>query len=172
MGRVFLILPTLGILLSGCGMADAERQQQERLEQNAAAESFGPDAASGEILARHTDSEGVTTSMRAGTKGAVPLPKPFVIYPNSKVIEATLVERGEGRAVTVNFAVADERDTVVEFYRQLAHRAQIAPNVDINAENAATLAGRSANGRLYFTLHVDQQQDQTRGQLSVSSGMD
>lgn len=173
MGRAFLILPLLCIHLTACGMSESERAEQQRLEQNAAPDSFGPHSESGEIRARHTDSEGVTTTLRTGQRVVAALPEPFTLYPGADLIGTTVVEHGKsGKAVTVDFTTKDARDAVLDHYRQQARTAQIDPAIDINADNAATLAGRSADGTLRFTLHLSRENDLTRGQLSVSRALD
>lgn len=153
-------------------MSELELAEEDRLEQNAAPELFGMDEKAGEVRARYTDSDGVTTTMRTGANVAAPLPAPFTPYPGGKVVKTTVVEQGEGqigRSVTVDFITEDQRDTVVDFYRQIAPKGRIEPSVDINGKTAATLAGRSANGSLQFTLYVEQGDEFTSGQLSVAN---
>ena len=166
------LLSLLPFALAVTACQKAEEGEGDRVE---AAEPMGRydiDPESGEVSATHTDAGGVTTTLRAGDRVDPRYPEPFTVYPGAEVTNTTLVDRGEGTAVTIEFSTVDEREDVVRFYRDQARQAGIEPHIEVAAGPTTTLGGTSEDGEMRFALQVTQMSPLTEGQLSVRHRLD
>ncbi|EDL48584.1 hypothetical protein [Erythrobacter sp. SD-21] len=134
--------------------------------------SYDIDPETGEIRATHTDTTGLTTTMRAGEKVEARYPAPFTGYPGAKVTNTTRVEQGENLFVTIEFTTPDAREKVVAFYRAQAEEAGIDPEIEVSGGQTTTLGGENARGGASFALQVTRVGEETQGQISVASGFD
>ena len=169
------VLPSslaLILALPACGQQDDEAADEVAADAQEPLGSYDIDPQSGEVRATHTDAAGVTTTMRAGEKVDARLPEPFTLYPGASVTNTTRVEQGDGAFVTVEFTTPDEREKVVEFYRQQARYAGIDLEVEVSAGATTTLGGENRERRSSFALQVTRVSALTEGQVSIASGFD
>ncbi len=172
MQSVLPISLALVLALPACGQQGDEPTDDASEAVQEALGSYDIDPQSGEVRATHTDAAGVTTTMRAGERVEARLPEPFSLYPGASVTKTTRVEKGDGAFVTVEFTTPDEREKVVEYYRQQARDAGIEPEVEVSAGATTTLGGENRDQKSSFALQVTRVSVLTEGQVSIASGFD
>ena len=159
--------------LTGCERAsDSEAPEADAAASSEPVGDYTIVPETGEVRATHTDTAGVTTSLRAGDTIKAELPAPFTVYPDAAVSYGTQVQRGDGTSATIEFDTPDSVNDVVAFYRKQAADAQITPNVEVTGGDTTTLAGTNRRGGTSFALQATRGQNGTRGLLSVESGFE
>ena len=165
----FTLLPAL--ILSACSKVEDEGDTGAQEEIAEPIGSYDIDAESGEVRATLTDSDGVTTTMQAGSEVEARFPPPFTAYPNAQITNTTWVEQGDGTFVTVEFTTPDPRASVVDFYRRQAEAAGIEVEVEVDAGETTTIGGENSADRSSFALQVTEKARATQGQVSVTRGL-
>ena len=119
------------------------------------------DPASGATRASVTSANGQVTRLSAGRGGVIVFPPGFTLFPRGELIEHVAVSTEDGHRVLLTMTSASPVLELAAYYRAEAVAAGIAIDVEIESDNAATLAG---NG---FSFHARRTNDATRAQLSV-----
>lgn len=140
---------------SGEGQPAAEAQgEQEQAEK----------LTDGESRARIAVGGGGATLLRSGPKVPANLPPGFTVYPQARILEATLAEQRERRHALVAFETRATVPQVMGFYRAQARRAGAGVTLDLEGDRSASLGGTLPAGGT-FALSV-RRQGVTRVQFS------
>jgi hypothetical protein len=124
----------------------------------------------GETRASITGKDGSVTTLRAGEKVPVQLPRGFSVAPGLTVVSNTHVARARGVFVLLDMKGSMPVADVIAFYRQQAEAAGVAITVDIASADSTTIAGESKDG-LAFTAMASRRDGTTAVQLTVNQGL-
>jgi hypothetical protein len=161
----FAILPLLTLALASCGSSDEGDQTSEDGTKVGRYE-----IENGETRASITGEDGSVTTLRAGERVPVRLPRGFTVAPGLTVFDNTHVERDGGTFVLLSMQGDLPVDEVIAYYRKQAEAAGIEVQVDIKAEESTTVAGESDDG-LAFSVHASRYDHVTAVQLTLNQGL-
>jgi hypothetical protein len=161
----FAILPLLTLALVACGSSgEGDKTSEDDTEVGRY------EIENGETRASITDEDGSVTTLRAGERVPVRLPRGFTVAPGLTVLNNTHVERDGGAFVLLSMQGEVQVDDVIAYYRKQAEAAGIEVQVDIKAEESTTIAGESDDG-LAFSVHASRNDHITAVQLTLNQGL-
>lgn len=126
------------------------------------------DPATGETRLRISVGE-EAADLRSGATVPLALPPGFSIYPGSKVLGNTRVERSSGQRMLVEFETPDPIAKVVLFHRAQAEAAGVLLTLDLDGDTAASIGGRTVTGG-DFALTARRTGGRTLVELAISDG--
>lgn len=171
MGRFIIPLALTGLLLAACEERTPAPDEADAIAAEESAGSYTVDPETGEVRATHTDPSGVTTTLAAGESVAPVLTPPFVLPPGASVDSVTRVERGEGSLVTIAFASELGVADLAQFYRDLAERGGFDLSTDLATGAGLVMAGSEIASETRFSLSIQESEEGSRAELTVSRGI-
>lgn len=160
-----VILPVLLLAVAACGSSG---QQTASDEDRGAAGSYEFDGT--ETRASITGTDGTVTTLRAGEKVPVKLPRGFTVAPGLTVLSNAHARRNGGEFVLLAMEGTIPVGEAIAFYRKQAEAAGVAITVDIVSAESTAIAGESADG-LAFTAMASRAGAKTAVQLTVKHGL-
>ncbi|MFW2351538.1 hypothetical protein [Qipengyuania sp.] len=162
---------TAAVALAGCSSEGSPPTQEGAEPEEAPRGSYDIDSETGETRARHTDTDGTTTTLRSGEKVPVALPAGFSLYPGARVTNNTRVEQADGLLVLLNFESAAMPEDLARFYRTQAEAAGIEVDTSLQSGPMTMIGGESAEGTS-FSFTATRKDEMTQAQLSVGRGLE
>ncbi len=157
--------------LAGCSGEGSPVTQESAEPEDAPRGSYAIDSETGETRARHTDTDGTTTTLRSGEKVPVALPAGFSLYPGATVTNNTRVEQADGLLVLLNFESAAMPEDIARFYRTQAEAAGIEVGTSLQSGPMTMIGGESGAGTS-FSFTATRKGEVTQAQLSVGRGLE
>jgi len=161
----FAILPLLTLALAACGSSDESDSNAE--------DSIKPgtyEIEDGETRASITSEDGSVTTLRAGERVPVRLPRGCTGGPALAVRNNTHVERDGGTFVLLTMQGPMSVAEAIDFYRKQAESAGVEVNVTVATDESTTIAGESGDG-LAFSAMASRSNDKTAVQLTLNQGL-
>ena len=166
-----LLTLMLSLVLANACQQTSEDDRTASAKASQVSGHYQIDPITGDVRAEQEDAHGITTTMRAGKAVEATLPAPFIAYPDARTAHVTHVDRGDDKAVMMNFTSNDSLAEIAGFYRTQARQAGVDVDVDMAAPEAVVLAGANGSG-VSFALTLTREDIWTRGQLWIAEGLD
>lgn len=162
MGRAACVLAgSAALALGACG-SEATGAFTAADSRNA---PYTIDPDSGETSMTITGKDGDAT-MRSGAKVPVSLPDGFTLFPGSRVVTNTVVERPGGRGTLITFEADAPAGKVLSHYRDAARAAGFDIRIEMNTNGTLMVGGeRKGEGSSFSVTATDG--SPTSGQIII-----